>query len=55
MEFAAHVAAAGLDAHRYLSATHPVDVEVMEVVALRAREMRREDMVWAFREAWGGG
>jgi hypothetical protein len=53
VEWAAHVAAAGLDAHEYLT-TGRTERLVLEAVADRAREMRREDFVAALGEVFGG-
>lgn len=41
---AAHVAASGLDPHRYLTATCPTDRLVLEAVAAEARQMRKHDL-----------
>lgn len=48
MEAAAHVAASGLDAYRYATATHAADLLFWEAVADRARELRMQDMAEAF-------
>jgi hypothetical protein len=53
VEWAAHVAAAGLDAHEYLGADRTGQL-VIEAVADRAREMRREDLAAIFHEVFGG-
>lgn len=53
MEWAAHVAAAGLDAHEYLSADRTARL-VLEAVADRAREIRREDLAGVLGDLFGG-
>jgi hypothetical protein len=53
VEWAAHVAAAGLDAHEYLRADRTGRL-VIEAVAKRAREIRYEDFVAALGEMFGG-
>lgn len=51
---AAHVAAAGLDPHRYLEATDPADLMVYDAVASEARATRMRDMAEAFAAVWNG-
>jgi hypothetical protein len=53
VEWAAHVAAAGLDAHEYLRADRTGRL-VIEAVADRAREMRREDLAMVLEGLFGG-